>query len=86
VEGGRGRGNSNRVGREKGRSHYKRISRIKNKMRGIPTRPGEMEFLDINLTDSSLLLYAIHSPFDSGRILKKTILYSSFKGIISRDE
>jgi hypothetical protein len=65
VEGGRGRGNSNWVGREKGRSHYKRISRIKNKILGIPTRPGEMEFFDINLTDSSLFLYAIHSPFDS---------------------
>ncbi len=38
-----------------------------------------MEYLDINLTkDSSLLLYAIHSPF-YWRILKKTILFSSFK-------
>ncbi len=38
-----------------------------------------MEFLDINLTkDSSLLLYAIHSPFCWG-ILKKAILFSGFK-------
>ena len=36
----------------------------------------EMEFLDINSTkDSSLLLYAIHSPF-YWRILKKTILFT----------
>ncbi len=39
----------------------------------------EMEFLDISLTtDSSLLLYAIHSPF-YWQILKKNIVYSSFK-------
>jgi hypothetical protein len=39
----------------------------------------DMEFLDINLTkDSSLLLYAIHSPFCWG-ILKKAILFSGFK-------
>ncbi len=37
-----------------------------------------MEFLNINLTeDSSLLLYAIHSPF-YWWILKKTIFFSSF--------
>ena len=35
-----------------------------------------MEILDINMTtDSSLSLFAIHSPF-YWRILKKTILYS----------
>jgi hypothetical protein len=35
----------------------------------------EMELLDINLTkESSLFLYAIHSPF-YWRILKKIILY-----------
>ncbi len=40
----------------------------------------EMEFLDISLTKgSSLLLYAIQSPFYYWRILKKTILFSGFK-------
>jgi hypothetical protein len=39
----------------------------------------EMEFLEINLTkDLSLLLHAIHSPL-YWRILKKTILFTSFK-------
>jgi hypothetical protein len=39
----------------------------------------EMKVWDSNLTkESSLLLHAIHSPF-YWRILKKTILYSSFK-------
>ncbi len=38
-----------------------------------------MEFLDISLTkDSSLLLYAIHSPFYY-LILQKTRLYLGFK-------
>jgi len=38
-----------------------------------------MEFLDINLTkDSSLLFHAIHSPF-YWRIFNNTILYSGFK-------
>jgi hypothetical protein len=40
----------------------------------------EIEFLDISLTrDSSLLLYAIHSPILYWWILKKTILFSGFK-------
>jgi hypothetical protein len=39
----------------------------------------EMEFVDISLTkELSLLLHAIHSLF-YWRILKKTILFSSFK-------
>ncbi len=38
----------------------------------------KMEFLNINLTnDSILLLHAIHSPF-YWRILKKTILFSRY--------
>ncbi len=43
-----------------------------------------MEFLGINLTkESSLSLYAIHSPFD-WRILKKTIPYSGFKNLYKK--
>ncbi len=38
-----------------------------------------MEFLDINLTkDSTLLFHAIHSPF-YWQILKKTLLFSGYK-------
>jgi hypothetical protein len=38
-----------------------------------------MKFFDIKLTkDSSLLLYATHTPF-YWRIFKKTILFSDFK-------
>ncbi len=44
----------------------------------------EKEFLDSNLRkDSSLLIYAIHSPFYS-RILKKTILYSGIKNTYNK--
>jgi hypothetical protein len=40
-----------------------------------------MKFLDNNLTkDASILLCAIHSPFQ-GLIFKKTMLYSGFKNI-----
>ena len=48
-------------------------------MAGSTAAAAEMEFLDINSTkDSSLLLFAIHSPF-YWRILKKTILFSNLK-------
>ncbi len=44
-----------------------------------------MKFLEINLTKKnlSLLLHAIHSPF-YWRILKKTILFSSFQNFYKK--